>query len=162
LQKLGRVDELGSGVINVNRFIQEYAERGEPTFSEGHTFKMTIPLPAIDDDIVVNGGVNGGVTGGVTGGVIGGTNGGTNGGTIEGATKGVKEKLSALLSAIAVNEGGRAPEYMQMVKFSERSIERYLQQLKEVGLIEFRGDAPKTGGYYLTKELRNKFDEQKE
>ena len=46
--QLGRVDELGSGVINVNRFIQEYAEDGKPTFAEGHTFKMTIPIPAIE------------------------------------------------------------------------------------------------------------------
>lgn len=42
--QLGRVDELGSGVLNVNRFIKEYAGSGTPQFIEGSTFKTIIPL----------------------------------------------------------------------------------------------------------------------
>ena len=121
----------------------------EPCFDtdDRSFFIVTLPIHEVfEKDEFVNGGVNGG----------------TIEGTIEGATKGVKEKLAILLSAIAANEGGRTPEYVKMVGFSERTLERYLQQLKEAGLIEFKGDAPKTGGYYLTKKLRNKFDEKQE
>jgi len=46
------------------------------------------------------------------------------------------------------------------VEVSERTLERYLQQLKDSGLIEFRGDAPKTGGYYLTKNLHDKLHDK--
>lgn len=137
--QLGRVDELGSGVINVNRYIQEYAPDGKPDFIEGATFKMRVPLPEFEVE-KTDDGVNDGV----------------NDGAIDGATKGVKEKLSALLKAIAANEGKRAPDYIKVVDVAERTMERYLQQLKKAALVEFKGDAPQTGGYYLTKKMKAK------
>lgn len=82
--------------------------------------------------------------------------GGAIDGAFGGATKGVKEKLGVLLKLIVANEGKRAPDYIKVVVVSERTMERYLQQLKEADLIEFRGDAPQTGGYYLTKKMRAK------
>ena len=39
---------------------------------------------------------------------------------------------------------------------SERTIERYIQQLRDAKLIEFKGEAAQTGGYYLTKQLKEK------
>lgn len=42
--QLGRVDELGSGVLNVNRFVKEYSDIGLPTFTEGSYFKAVIPV----------------------------------------------------------------------------------------------------------------------
>lgn len=77
-------------------------------------------------------------------------------GTIDGATKKVKEKLSTLLKAIAKNEGNRAPEYITAISVSERTMERYLQQLKKAEFIEFRGEAAQTGGYYLSKKMKAK------
>jgi ATP-dependent DNA helicase RecG len=68
----------------------------------------------------------------------------------------VKEKLTILLSAIAANEGNRIPDYKEATGLSDKSMERYIKQLKEVGLIEFRGDALNTGGYYLTKKMKAK------
>ena len=157
--QLGRVDELGSGVINVNRFIQAYSEDGKPTFSEGHVFKMTVPIPSDEEEwaefVTDNKEVN----------VVnepksihffGGAIGGTIGGTIGGASKNVKEKLAILLSAIATNEGKKTSDYMKQIGLPERTIARYLQQLKEGGLIEFRGDALQTGGYFLTKKMKAK------
>jgi ATP-dependent DNA helicase RecG len=35
-------------------------------------------------------------------------------------------------------------------------MESYIKRLKEADLIEFRGDAPQTGGYYLTKKMKEK------
>jgi ATP-dependent DNA helicase RecG len=43
--QLGRVDELGSGIINVNKFIKEYSGKENPEFIEGEVFKMNIPIP---------------------------------------------------------------------------------------------------------------------
>ncbi|MCM4172449.1 hypothetical protein DHD32_13225 [Arenibacter sp. TNZ] len=78
--------------------------------------------------------------------LIVGTHDGANEGAIEGATKGVKEKLAILLTAIADVEGKRVPDYRVKTELAESSIERYIAQLRYVGLIEFRGDAPQTGG----------------
>ena len=77
-------------------------------------------------------------------------------GAIEGATKGVKDKLAILLSAIATNEGNRVPEYKESTGLPDSSMERYIKQLKDGGLIEFRGEAAHTGGYYLTKKMKSK------
>jgi ATP-dependent DNA helicase RecG len=138
--QLGRVDELGSGVINVNKFIKEYSGQTDPAFIEGKTFKMTIPLAKE-----------------LTDGAIDGTTVGAVVGAIDGVTDGVKEKLTILLKAIISNEGRRIPEYQEITQLgSERTIERYIQQLRAANLIEFIGEAAQTGGYYLTKILKEK------
>jgi hypothetical protein len=72
----------------------------------------------------------------------------------EGATKGVKEKLIILLTAVAENEGKRVPDYKGITQFPDSTMESYIKRLKEADLIEFRGDAPQTGGYYLTKKMK--------
>jgi len=77
-------------------------------------------------------------------------------GATKGATKGTKTKLAALLTAIARQEGQRAPAYKAKTGFLQKSLERYLSLLRNAGLIEFRGDAAQTGGYYLTEYLNNK------
>lgn len=138
--QLGRVDELGSGVINVNKFIKEYSGQSDPAFIEGKTFKMTIPLAK---ELSV--------------GAIDGTNVGAVVGAIAGVTDGVKEKLAILLKTIISNEGKRIPEYHEITQLgSERTLERYIQQLRDAKLIEFIGGAAQTGGYYLTELLKEK------
>ncbi len=42
--QLGRFDELGSGVINVNKYLPFYANGAVPEFIEGNTFKTIIPI----------------------------------------------------------------------------------------------------------------------
>jgi len=71
-------------------------------------------------------------------------------------TKGVKDKLKILLSAITAKEGMRVPYYEEMTKISIKTLERYIKQLRDANLIEFKGEAPQTGGYYVTKELKKK------
>ena len=77
-------------------------------------------------------------------------------GAIEGVTKGVKDKLAILLAAIAANEGNRVPDYKETTGLTDSSMERYIKQLKDGGLIEFKGEAAHTGGYYLTKKIKLK------
>jgi len=76
-------------------------------------------------------------------------------GAIDGATKATKRKLSVLLKAIVSNEGKRTPDYKEITKLgSERTMERYIEQLKEVRFIEFKGTAAQTGGYFITDKLK--------
>lgn len=78
-------------------------------------------------------------------------------GAIDGATKTTKNKLAILLKAIINDEGKRTPDYRKATELgSERTIERYIEQLKEAGLIEFRGGATQTGGYFITQKLKQK------
>ena len=78
-------------------------------------------------------------------------------GAIDGVTKEVRKKLAILLKAIAVEEGRRIPDYRIATQLgSERTMERYIQQLRNAGLIEFKGEAAQTGGYFLTEDMIKK------
>ncbi len=41
--QLGRVEELGSGILTTSRLTKEYADEGKAVFIEGGTFKTIIP-----------------------------------------------------------------------------------------------------------------------
>ncbi len=74
--------------------------------------------------------------------------------------EGIK-KLAILLKAILNNEGNRTPYYAEAIKLgTERTIERYIKQLKDANLVEFRGEATQKGGYYLTPALKQKLNIQ--
>lgn len=49
--QLGRVAELGSGVLNVNKYLEYYSPGKKPVFREGSTFKSNIPL----DEVLLDG-----------------------------------------------------------------------------------------------------------
>ena len=72
------------------------------------------------------------IIGGVSGGVSGGVNGGVN----------------RLLEYIKANPGKKSNEMLLELGVAKRTIERFLQQLREENKIEFKGST-KTGGYYL-------------
>jgi ATP-dependent DNA helicase RecG len=66
--QLGHVDELGSGILNVNKYLPHYTLGQLPVFDEGDIFRMTIPL-----EVSPAGGVKEGKDSDV-GGVFGGVN----------------------------------------------------------------------------------------
>jgi ATP-dependent DNA helicase RecG len=74
-------------------------------------------------------------------------------GITEGVTEDVKEKLSKVLLVLYRNEGLRTSEIEKIVQIPAKSIERYVKQLKDANLIEFKG-ANRTGGYFLTEKTR--------
>ncbi|WP_281636695.1 AlbA family DNA-binding domain-containing protein [Flavobacterium marginilacus] len=48
--QLGRVDELGSGILNTSILIEKYTQKSiKPEFIEGTIFKTILPLPDFDD-----------------------------------------------------------------------------------------------------------------
>ncbi|MFN8438549.1 MAG: ATP-binding protein [Cytophagales bacterium] len=76
-------------------------------------------------------------------------------GITERITADVKDKLIKILLVLYKEGGGRTVDIEKMIDIPAKSLERYIKQLKDVGLIEFKG-ANKTGGYYLTKKVENK------
>ena len=77
---------------------------------------------------------------------------GINEGINEGITEDVKEKLSKVLLVLYKNEGLRTSEMEKILQIPVKSIERYVKQLKDANLIEFRG-ANRTGGYFLNEKI---------
>ena len=129
-------------MLNFNRLIKEYTDNGTVQFIEGVTFKTIIPVGSNDLE-----GIGGAIEGAIGVAVEG---------AVKEATKGVIEKLTILLGTIAINEGKRIPDFNEITKLPEKTIEGYIKRLKDAGLIEFKGDAAQTGGYYLTEKMKLK------
>jgi ATP-dependent DNA helicase RecG len=125
--QLGRVDELGSGVLNVNRLIKEYAGGDTPQFIEGNVFKMVLPVPQLVGE-------------------------GLNEGLNEGLSEGLNEGLKAVLKIIYNNPGIQAKRIAELLNNRPiKTVERQIKTLAEKELIERRG-SKKTGGYFKTDE----------
>ena len=141
------MEGLGSGFLNVSRFVKEYGGKGSPQFIEGNTFKMVIPINEKMMVKMVGGGVSGGANEGLIEGAIEGIS--------EGLTEGLKTKFIDLVKVILSEEGNRIPFYANKMSESEKNIERYFKIFREQNLIEYRG-SKKAGGYYLTEPMKKK------
>lgn len=64
---------------------------------------------------------------------------------------GVSGGVNAILGFIKINPACKAQEISNNLGIAKRTIERYLKDLREKQIIEFRG-APKTGGYFTKDE----------
>lgn len=99
-------------------------------------------------------GITKGITEGISKGVVAKVEGVIEG-VIEGVTDDVKDKIKKILLVIYKEEGVKTGDIAKTAEIPAKSVERYVGQLKEAGLIEFKG-APRTGGYFLTKKTENK------
>ena len=131
--QIGRVEELGSGIVRTNYYLPFYANGQKPHFIEADLFKTIIPLP--NSRAAESGGVNGGIDGGVSGDVNGGVN----------------IQQESLLKAISLKLYPRAVNLSEYLKIPAKTLEKQLQGLKAKGFIIFEG-AAKTGQYVLTEE----------
>lgn len=131
--QLGRVEELGSGVLNVNRFIKEYSGTDSPQFIEGPIFKMVIPIS--EGVNVINEGING-------------------------ENEGLNEGLKSLLEAIRSNPGIKAKDLVTLLDNRPlKTIERQIKELVIKEHIERRG-SKKTGGYFVTEGFKQSTSSQ--
>lgn len=158
--ELGRVEEIGSGVLNVNRLAKLYGG-GRAIFSEGPVFSMQLSLPSTwlqsGGDSTTSGGVvaeSGGVlekSGGASLGSGGVSDAENHEQLIETHfghhRQDLKKKLAILLAAIERKPDGLLPTYVQETGFPLRSLERYTAMLKEAGLLTFQD------GYRLTDQV---------
>jgi len=146
----GYIEKIGRGTLKIIDACKQAGIKS-PVWEIG---EQTVKLTFFNN--VKFGGVIEGASKGTTEGTNEGAIKGAIEGAIEGVTKGVKEKLTILLGAITAKEGNRVPDFKEITGLPESSIERYIKQLRDGGLIEFRGEAAHTGGYYLTKKMRAK------
>ncbi|MDI6802979.1 MAG: hypothetical protein QME58_03915 [Bacteroidota bacterium] len=119
----------------------------KPKFIKDNTFKLLIPINEKMMAKMVGGGVSGGVVEGISDGI--------NDGVSDGVSDGVKNGLISVVTIITKNPGIRVEGIVPLVKKAKPTIERYIKILREINLIEYQG-APKTGGYYLTENMKKK------
>jgi ATP-dependent DNA helicase RecG len=151
--QLGRVDELGSGVLNVNKYIREYSGSDSAQFIEGTTFKVIVPVSeginATSEGInAISEGIN--VTSEGIKAVVE--------GLFEGLRSDATKNLAEILFQIHSHQGTNASDLSTKNGISPKSLQRYVKQLKEADLIEFKG-ARKTGGYFTTEIFAKKIEE---
>jgi ATP-dependent DNA helicase RecG len=103
----------------------------------------------------VSDGLNKGVDEGVIKGVNEGVNEGVKKGVIEDISAAVRNGMIAVVDAIMNKKEIRANMIAKKLSLSVSTIERYIDLLKKIGLVEYKG-APKTGTYYLTDKMKSK------
>ena len=121
--QMGRVEELGSGVLNVNKYLPFYAKGMKPRFVEGDPFVTTIPLP---DN----------VTHGEWGGEKGGEKGGEN----------LTDNQVKILDMIRKNGFISARELAAKIGITPRKIEQNISKLKLQN--HLRRIGPDKGGHW--------------
>lgn len=73
-------------------------------------------------------------------------------GVIEGVNKEMKKKMTSILCILNEQPGLRTTMLGEKANIPIKSIERYIKQLKDAGLIKFSGSS-KTGGYFLSDSI---------
>lgn len=145
----GYIEKIGRGTIKIMDACKAAGLKAPRWTTTDTSVKLAFPL-----NVNLGGAVDGAVDG-ATDDTLASKLDGAIDGAIDGATKSTKSKLSSLLRAIVDNEGKRIPDYKEITNLgSERTMERYVEQLREAGFIEFKGSAAQTGGYFITDKLK--------
>ena len=117
---MGYVEELGVGRRTLLKYGPAYFDGRDVAIEEDDVFRITIPYKPT---ILPVGGINGMING-----------------TINGTIK-------LVYDAIIENAGSSGPQLSELTGISLRTLKRYIAELTEKQLVEYRG-AKKTGGYY--------------
>jgi ATP-dependent DNA helicase RecG len=141
--QLGRVEELGSGIINVEKYLRLYSPGSKAEFIEDYVFKTIIPLdglfketmPAESDDALKEA---------------------LNDALKEALNDALKvnsmERLVNMLSYIYESNGATVPQIIAKIKVARSTVQRDIRLMKENKFISFVG-AKKTGKYMLSRKL---------
>jgi len=146
--QLGRVEELGSGVLNVTRLLEQYTPGKRPVFLEGTTFKTILPLDerlAASGDEVIEGDdavklVDDAVNDAVN----------------DAVSDAVKRRLKLQLLKIVKTGPLSLEDIRQQFKIERATAQRDMKLLRNADLVEFTGP-PKTGRYALTDKSKRIF-----
>jgi len=156
--QLGRAEELGSGILNVNRLIRHYAPGKEPQFLEGTVFKTIVPIPQSGYIPQVTEQVAKQVPDGVLSNAV-------NDAVSDTVSDAVNKRLIAELIFIVGHDGIRLSDIKRQFGVERATGQRDMQVLKKAGLVLFQG-SPKTGRYILTagmaKRLKRKNENKEE
>lgn len=145
----GYIEKIGRGTIKIMDACKAAGLKAPKWTTTDTSVKLAFPL-----NVKLGGAIDGASDGASDDTLVSKLDGAIDG-AIDGATKATKGKLTVLLQAIVNNEGKRIPDYKETTKLgSERTMERYVEQLREAGFIEFKGSAAQTGGYFITDKLK--------
>ncbi len=158
--QLGRVEELGSGVLNVSHYVKEYSG-GEASFIEGDIFRTIIPITKISaadktentDDVTndaINGAINKATSSTINDVVNNAINDAVEKGVIDNLSDAVIDGVVETMRIIHTTKGGvRSKDIISQIKKSSSSVDRYLDILRKINLIIFQGS--NKSGKYLVK-----------
>ena len=158
--QLGRVDELGSGIINVHKYLKHFSPGAKPAFIEDNLFITKIPVKVTsreskkEPELSFNA-LNDAISDGINDGISDGINDGIN----DGIKNLTKTRLHNILLIIAKKEGIKSKEIAESIGISIPALERYIRKLRSLNTIQFKG-SKKYGGYYLTEEFKKKYTEK--
>ncbi|MEO8148814.1 MAG: RNA-binding domain-containing protein [Bacteroidia bacterium] len=156
--QLGRVEELGSGFINVNRLMNNYSDIGKPQFIEGDTFKIIIPVDAIPKNtnksklksqvaettnITLRKAIQDVVKDSVE----------------DSASVLITNRLIKMVLLVYNKPGIKKIELNKALNLSDTTIKRDLQTVSI--LVEFKG-SQRTGGYFISTILNEKLSKIKQ
>lgn len=151
--QLGRGDELGSGVINVNRLIKSYAKGGEVQFIEGEIFKTIIPLKSKILDVKYNDEDANDTLKGVIEGTSDTVSDTVNDTVNDTVSNTVKIRMVSIIKKLYVTPGINSNDLAKDFGVEAVTIRRDIQKIKK--LVANRG--PKLG-YELTEFMKSKLD----
>ena len=140
--QLGRVDELGSGVLNVNKYMEYYAPGKQPQFVEGIPFRTIMPLDVtlVNKHDAISNGINEEISEGISEGI--------KRGIIENVNKEIRLRWYSIINIIEKNAGIKVKNILQYFDVSERTIKNDLSILSKLNIIVYKGSL-KTGGYFI-------------
>ena len=147
------IEMLGTGTQRMIRDCKENKFKTPEWKQKENTTTVTFP------DVAHNRkseGITKGIIEGISKGVIAKVQGITEGIT-EGITDDVKDKITKILLVLYKNGGVRTVDIEKSLEIPSKTIEGYIKQLKDSGLVVFEG-ANRTGGYYLTRKASHLID----
>ena len=154
-REMGLAEELGSGLRNAFQFVPEYSGGGKPVFEEGDVFRCLIPVPASFFE-QPNGKKRGGDTEKESPDTVNDTVKRIYDTVNDGVSEGIKQRFVRIISTLWERPGLKSSAIAAQLQVTEVTIRRDIQKISS--LVRFQG-APKTGGYYLTKDFGEKLSE---
>lgn len=130
--QLGRVEELGSGVRNVTRYLQAYRPGGKAAFVEEDVFRTIVPIPA---------------SGGAASPAVPKLVDALAAVAEFKMTAAVKQRLRRELNLLSIAQPSTAAEVATQLGVEQRTVRRDLQLLRDAGLVE-------SGTQYGSYQLR--------
>ena len=151
-KETGFMDQLGSGVRNVTKYIGAYANGRPAQFIEGDIFRTIIPLDEtlMNTDVQAAGHIN--RYDQYLGDAV---NDAVNDAVKTPISDAVRKRLQEQLSFIYRYQGITIGTLKDVFKISRETAQRDMALLREAGLVIFEG-APKSGRYVLTGLARQK------
>ena len=156
--QLGRVEELGSGIININKYLKEYAPGSKPEFIEGNIFKTIIPTGIkISKTVSIQTKLTAQIISpdSISRAISEAINEGINEGIIEGISERIRKRLSLMVSFLFRNPNLKTSDFIKEFQLSPRTIKGNLEVLKKLGVIIYKGSA-KAGYYEIRADFLNK------